>query len=98
MMDDKQHNKHHHEHDRGQCRKLLGDLSEYIDGTLEQQLCAEIERHMQGCENCRVVVDSLRKTVSLYQAATPSPDVPEAVRQRLYKCLDLEDYLAERNG
>lgn len=98
MMEDKQHNLHHHEHGGGQCRDLLGNLSEYIDGALEQQLCAELERHMQGCENCRVVVDSLRKTVSLYQTSTPSPDVPEAVRQRLYHCLDLEEFLADQNG
>ena len=92
-MDDQQVTEHNH----GQCRSLLGELSDYIDGALEQQFCAEIERHMQGCENCRVVVDSLRKTVSLYQATTPSPDMPEDVRQRLYKCLNLEEFLADQN-
>ena len=94
-MDDQQH-KHHHEHGSGQCRDLLGNLSEYIDGTLEQQLCAQIEQHMQGCKNCRVVIDSLRKTVSLYHTSVPSPDVPQEVRERLYKCLDLEEFLANQ--
>jgi anti-sigma factor (TIGR02949 family) len=96
MMDEKQHNEHPHEHSHGQCRELLGSLSEYIDGDLEQQLCAEIEQHLQGCENCRVVVDSLRKTVSLYQTTTSSTDVPEAVRERLYKCLNLEEFLSDQ--
>jgi hypothetical protein len=34
----------------GKCREWLGSLSEYVDGTLEETLCVEIERHMQNCE------------------------------------------------
>lgn len=91
-MEDQQHTTHQH----GSCRHLLGGLSEYIDGVLEEQLCAELERHLLGCENCRIVVDSLRKTVSLYQASAPSPSVPDGVRERLYQCLDLEEFLSGR--
>ena len=83
-------NTHSHEH----CHDLLNSLSEYIDGALEQQLCAEIERHLQGCDNCRVVVDSLRKTISLYQENKPSAAIPDDVRERLYHCLDLDEFLA----
>jgi predicted anti-sigma-YlaC factor YlaD len=76
------------------CHELLGSLSEYVDGALEQAVCAEIERHLQGCENCRIVIDSLRKTVYLYQVcAEQSPEVPADVRQRLYHCLDLDAFL-----
>ena len=73
------------------CRHFLGELSEYIDGTLEARLCAEIERHLADCENCRVVVDTLNKTVYLYHATAAQDEVPEGVRQRLFKRLDLEN-------
>ena len=73
------------------CRHLLGELSEYIDGTLEARLCAEFERHLADCENCRVVVDTLNKTVYLYHATAAQDEVPEGVRQRLFKRLDLEN-------
>jgi anti-sigma factor (TIGR02949 family) len=76
-----------------QCKNLLGSLSEYIDGDLEAELCAEIERHLAGCEDCRVVVDSLAKTVYLYQTTSDEVSVPEGLRKRLYRCLDLDDYL-----
>ena len=46
--------------EHGECRYLLGSLSDYVDATLEGELCAEIERHLAECENCRVVVDTLR--------------------------------------
>lgn len=71
------------------CKEMLGSLSGYLDGELETQLCAEIEQHMAGCGNCRVVVDTLRKTVMLYRQYGHEPVPPEA-KERLYAVLKLE--------
>jgi anti-sigma factor (TIGR02949 family) len=76
------------------CRHLLSSLSEYIDGTLlDETLCAEIDRHLSGCEDCRIVVDSLRKTISLYQTNASQTAVPTGLRERLFQRLNLVDYL-----
>ena len=74
------------------CRHMLGDLSDYLDGEASDELCAEIERHMDGCDECRIVVDTLRKTVFLYREL-PRPVMSENARQRLYQSLDLQDYI-----
>ena len=76
-----------------ECRYLLDSLSDFIDGTLSSQLCNEIERHMADCENCRIVVDSLRKTIYLYHETAAPLAVPDKVRARLYQRLDLEEFL-----
>lgn len=82
-----------HEH----CYHLLGSLSEFVDGSLENELCAEIERHLAGCENCRVVVDTLQRTITLYHTTAQEPaTIPEDVRQRLFLRLDLEDFIEGR--
>ena len=75
------------------CRHLLGSLSEYIDGDLEADLCAELELHLADCEDCHVVVDSLQKTVYLYQATSQQVPLPEGLRERLFRSLDMDDYL-----
>jgi anti-sigma factor (TIGR02949 family) len=75
------------------CRHLLGELSDYVDGELHGELCAELERHLADCENCRIVVDTLRKTVYLVHANAEPEEVPADVRERLYKCLDLKEFL-----
>ncbi len=75
------------------CQQLLGSLSEYIDGALQAELCAELEEHIRECDNCRVVVNTLRKTVELYQQTAASTSLPEPVRERLFYKLHLEDYL-----
>lgn len=87
MMD--QARSHHHKN----CGHLLGSLSEYIDGSLDDSLCAEIERHLADCEDCRVVVDTLHKTVSLYHDLAQQHDVPTGVRRRLFMRLNLDDYI-----
>jgi len=76
-----------------ECRYLLDSLSDFIDGTLSSEICDEIERHMADCENCRIVVDSLRKTIYLYHETTAPLAVPDEVRARLYQRLDLEEFL-----
>lgn len=78
----------HREHD---CRDYLGSLSDYVDGVLGEELCREIEAHMAECDNCRVVVNTLLKTVSLYRQL-PEPQMPTAVRERLFKVLKLDDF------
>jgi predicted anti-sigma-YlaC factor YlaD len=80
---------HRHE----DCRQLLNSLSDYIDGDLQQELCDEIELHMKDCDNCRIVVDTLNKTVFLYQSSSEPAIVPDDVRQRLFHRLDLDEFL-----
>lgn len=75
------------------CRELLGSLSDFVDGLLEEELCAEIERHMADCSDCRIVVDTLRKTISLYRTSPASEELPRDVRRRLYHRLDLDEFL-----
>ena len=82
------------EHDYSRCQSLLASLSEYVDGTLGEELCADIESHIAGCRDCHIVVDTLRKTIHLYHTTTAEgASVPEIVRERLYRTLNLEDYL-----
>ena len=74
------------------CHDLLDGLSDFLDGEASAELCEEIRRHMADCHKCRVVVDTLRKTVTLYHKL-PQPDLPAEARERLYKALALSDYI-----
>ncbi len=76
-----------------QCKQILGSISDYVDGELQAELCAVLEEHLEGCEDCRIVVNTLRKTLELYKKAAPQADLPGEVRERLFLKLQLEDYL-----
>lgn len=76
------------------CQELLTYLSDYIDDNIEDEaLCDEIEEHVEACETCRIVVDTLKKTLYLYQTSAKQTVLPDQVRDRLYQRLDLEPYL-----
>jgi anti-sigma factor RsiW len=76
------------------CQDLLGSLSEYVDGTLRAELCSMLESHLEGCERCQVVVNTLRKTIEIYHAnGEMAVELPTDIRARLFACLDLSEFL-----
>ncbi len=74
------------------CRDLLDGLSDFLDGEASAESCAEIRRHMADCKKCRIVVDTLGRTVKFYRQL-PKAEMTEEARERLYKVLDLSDFL-----
>lgn len=68
------------------CEELLAFLNEYVDGTVDPAVCEEFEKHMAGCNPCQVVVDNIRKTITLYKEGRPFP-LPAEFRQRLHSLL-----------
>jgi predicted anti-sigma-YlaC factor YlaD len=81
------------------CKHLKSQLSEFLDGELDEAVCREIQEHLANCENCRVMVDTLRKTIVLYQIA-PRETVPSKMHARLVEVLDIEEMKnrAKRKG
>ncbi len=61
-------------------------MSEYIDGDLEQSLCEALKRHLRGCERCRVVFDTTRKTIRFYREEE-AIRIPVRVRNRLDRAI-----------
>ena len=72
------------------CKEILEGLSDYIDDELAEKTCREIEKHLRDCYNCRVVVNTLRQTVTLYREV-PEDEIPGDVRIRLHKIIRLTE-------
>lgn len=84
------------EHVHKNCQELLGSLSLYIDGELPPELCRELEQHLSECDNCRVVLNTTKRTIDLVHVPLEKPDLPEDVRERLFKRLNLDNYLTPK--
>lgn len=80
------------DHAHQNCQSLLGSLSEYLDGELPAELCKEIEKHLEGCENCRVVLNTTRRTIEIVKVET-NEEMPDEVRNRLFRRLNLDDLI-----
>jgi anti-sigma factor RsiW len=68
------------------CDELLKALNEYVDGNVDPAICEQFEEHLAGCNPCQVVVDNIRKTITLYKAGEPYPMPPE-FHDRLHETL-----------
>ncbi len=81
------------------CQEVLTHLNDYIDGELAPELCSELEAHLAVCENCRVVFDTLTKTLYLvHQLRSTPPQIPESVEYRLFVVMNLEEYATKKKG
>jgi predicted anti-sigma-YlaC factor YlaD len=74
------------------CKEVLDNLSDYIDGEGSEELRKAIEQHISRCGRCRVVFDTTGRMLKIVMDAEPF-EVPLAVSARLYA--RLETVLAE---
>ena len=68
------------------CKGVIHELSNYIDGDLDPVLQKELERHLEHCEDCMMIVDQTKKSVEILCDAE-SVKLPDDVRSRLHSAL-----------
>lgn len=54
------------------CKRLFAELSNYLDARLDDSMCDEIEKHMDGCSPCQVFLASLERTVEQCRRHQPA--------------------------
>lgn len=47
----------------GRCKAMFAELSDYLDERLDDSLCAELEKHLDGCDPCKEFLSSLQATI-----------------------------------
>lgn len=65
-------------------RHVVKEVSAFIDGELDKTTQEELKKHIAACPRCRVYVDTVRKTIVLYQAKDAPQKMPAATQKRLY--------------
>ena len=68
------------------CKGVIRELSNYIDGNLDPGLKTELERHLQHCEDCTMIVDQTKKSIEILCDSKPV-ELPSDVRSRLHAAL-----------
>ena len=68
------------------CKHVIHELSNYIDGDLDPTLKQELERHLEHCEDCTMIVDQTRKTIQIFSGSEPIT-LPSDVKSRLHAAL-----------
>ena len=64
----------------GTCPDVLMMFSKHLEDQISPDLCADMERHLEGCRGCRDTCDTLKQTLALCRAAGAAASVPAAVQ------------------
>ena len=68
------------------CKKVIREISNYLDGDLELSARQELERHLEHCDDCRMTVDQTKLTVEIFCDEEPV-ELPAEVKSRLHDAL-----------
>jgi RNA polymerase sigma-70 factor (ECF subfamily) len=68
------------------CKEMFGELSNYLDDELDDSLCEELEKHMDGCEPCKAFLSTLERSIEecrKTQNESPDPRLAAKIRREL---------------
>ena len=68
------------------CKGVIREISSYIDGDLDPIVKQELERHLEHCEDCTMIVDQTRKSIKVLCDSRPV-SLSAEVRARLHAAL-----------
>jgi RNA polymerase sigma-70 factor (ECF subfamily) len=68
------------------CPDVLTLLSKKLEEEVSPDLCAEMERHVDGCPHCKGLCASLKQTLAVCRAL-PTPLVPPHVQESLRRAV-----------
>lgn len=69
------------------CPDVLTLFSQHLEDEVSSEVCAEMEKHLEGCARCRGACDSLRRALSLCKTSGESIEVPLSVQRTVKEAL-----------
>jgi hypothetical protein len=68
------------------CSKFLTELNDFLDGSLDSKLKAELSEHLTWCHNCYVVCNTTKKTIEIYRE-NQVYELPDTLRTKLHDAI-----------
>ena len=68
------------------CKDFLKEISEFLDEATDPAMKADLEKHINECPNCWVILDTTKKTIQVYRGMDAEP-LPEPIHERIMRAL-----------
>ena len=69
------------------CKQFLGELNDFLDESVSEEMKADWQRHVNACPNCFVIVDTTKKTLQVFKGSEVK-EIPPDVEARLMRALE----------
>ena len=70
-------------------QNVYKQICDFMGEDLDAPACQEVAEHLENCPNCKVYLDTVKKTVTICRENEKEKAMPEDVKNRLYKVLNL---------
>ncbi len=64
------------------CSEFLKELTDYLDGVIDDRTKKELDEHLLWCHNCYVVCNTTKRTIEIYRGSELY-ELPDTLRDRL---------------
>ena len=68
------------------CTDFLKELTDYLDGAIDERTKAELDEHLAWCHDCFVVCNTTKKTIEIYRDSELY-ELPDDLRTRLHSAI-----------
>jgi len=69
-------------------------ICDFMGEDLNAPVCKEVAEHLESCPNCKVYLDTVKKTVTICQESEKEEELPQNIKNRLFKVLNLGELSA----
>jgi len=81
------------------CKALFAELSDYLDERLDDSLCEELQKHLDGCAPCKAFLATLERTIEeCRQSPVQAPDGAKAAKLRRQILSEYQRAMAKSGG
>jgi len=78
------------------CSDFLKELTDYLDGALDQRTKTELDEHLAWCHDCFVICNTTQSTIEIYRHSELY-QLPDDLRLRLRSAI-MQKCEASRRG
>jgi hypothetical protein len=68
------------------CSDFLKELTDFLEGTIDPSVKAELQEHLHWCHNCEVVLNTTSRTIQIYRQ-NKVYDLPDPLRDKLQSAI-----------
>ena len=65
------------------CQEVVELITDYLEGVLSPERCAQLEEHLAGCDGCRNYLEQMRLTIGMLRSLAQEPVFPETKEELL---------------
>jgi predicted anti-sigma-YlaC factor YlaD len=72
-------------------KAVYKQICDFMGEDLDAPVCKEVAEHLENCPNCKVYLDTVKKTVTICQETEKDKEMPRDIKNRLFKVLNIDD-------